>query len=118
MCSSLVLCFVLIQTYVVTGSQSGVSSVDMKLHPRNPRIPLNILHPDAVNQIVAPCYHGKSHVIISLIQDYRHGAPTANNLLVPIGFSIYKVSEYVDRKCSFIKVNSCLSKYLKCNLSL
>ncbi|WAR16557.1 hypothetical protein MAR_031151 [Mya arenaria] len=71
-------------------SESGVSSVDMKLHSRNPRILLNILHPDAINRIVAPGYHGRSHVIVSLMQDYRHGAKTANSLLMPIGFSIYK----------------------------
>ena len=52
----------------VPESESGVSSVDMKLHARNPRILLTILHPDAVNRLVAPGYHGRSHVIISLLQ--------------------------------------------------
>ena len=68
----------------------------IKQHSRNPRMLLNIIHPDAVNEIVAPGYHGKSHMIISLLQDYRHGAPTANSLLVPIGFTIYKVCFNID----------------------
>ena len=79
-------------------SESGVSSVDMKIHSRNPRILMTILHPDATNQIIAPGYHGKSHMVISLLQDYRHGAPTANSLLVPIGFSVYKVLNYFTTK--------------------
>ncbi|KAL4217684.1 Calpain-1 catalytic subunit [Mactra antiquata] len=71
-------------------SDSVLRNIDLKHHVRNPRILLNILHPDAINQIVAPGYYGKSHVIVSLLQDYRHGAKTANSLLVPIGFSVYK----------------------------
>ncbi|XP_060606456.1 uncharacterized protein LOC132758775 isoform X2 [Ruditapes philippinarum] len=77
----------------------------IKQHSRNSRIPFNILHPDAVNEIVAPGYHGKSHLIISLLQDYRHGAPTANSLLVPIGFSIYKTKNPAkDEKRSLSKL--------------
>ena len=71
--------------------ESDILHSDMCTHHRNPRILLSILHPDAVNQIVAVEYHGKSHVIISLLQDYRHGSSTANSLLVSIGFSLYKV---------------------------
>ncbi|XP_052271984.1 uncharacterized protein LOC127872693 [Dreissena polymorpha] len=87
-------------------SESGVSSVDMKLHMRNPRIPLHVLHPDAINRVVAPGYHGKSHVIISLVQDYRHGAKTANSLLMPIGFSVYKTKNPArDEKRSLSKLS-------------
>ncbi|KAH3710459.1 hypothetical protein DPMN_069941 [Dreissena polymorpha] len=78
----------------------------MKLHMRNPRIPLHVLHPDAINRVVAPGYHGKSHVIISLVQDYRHGAKTANSLLMPIGFSVYKTKNPVrDEKRSLSKLS-------------
>jgi len=37
-----------------------------------------------------PTMQSKRHVIVSLLQDYRHGAVTANSLLVPIGFCVYK----------------------------
>lgn len=84
-------CFFYFLIKCFAGNESGVLHSDLYTHSRNPRIHLDIVQPDAVNQIVAPEYHGKCHVIISLLQDYRHGSSTANSLLVSIGFSLYKV---------------------------
>ncbi|KAL5014581.1 hypothetical protein ScPMuIL_008851 [Solemya velum] len=67
------------------GRQEGT-----KMLSENSRIPFVLTRPDATNQIIPHQFHGKCHVIISFLQDYRHGPMTANSLLVPIGFSIYK----------------------------
>ncbi len=63
----------------------------MTSHSKNPRLLFAITKADAINEIVPTCLHGKSHVIISVMQDYRQGSSTANSMLVNIGFALYKV---------------------------
>eukprot|EP00106_Octopus_bimaculoides_P001346 XP_014768788.1 PREDICTED: uncharacterized protein LOC106868161 [Octopus bimaculoides] len=57
---------------------------------QNPRILLTVHKLDAWKSDLDTVFSGRSHVIISLLQDYRHGSSTANNLIQPIGFCIYK----------------------------
>ncbi|KAI0207694.1 hypothetical protein LSAT2_007675, partial [Lamellibrachia satsuma] len=56
----------------------------------NPRIVFVIPRPDAVDAITPPSVQGKSHVIISLLQDYRERARATNSILMVLGFCIYK----------------------------
>ncbi|XP_060069829.1 uncharacterized protein LOC132549877 [Ylistrum balloti] len=73
-----------------TKSMTTVSS-DTKANSGNPRIcfAINSSH-NSNDQISPPPFRGKSHVLISLLQDCRHGPSTANSLLVPIGFGVYR----------------------------
>jgi len=75
----------------VSESMSPGSRDNMDLHSKNPRIHFAVTKLEALNEPVNPTFRGKSHVIMSLLQDYRHGPSTANSLLVPIGFCVYKV---------------------------
>ncbi|KAK7495173.1 hypothetical protein BaRGS_00013583, partial [Batillaria attramentaria] len=67
---------------------SGRSSLD--LHSRSQRHHFHIARREYPDEVSPPTLQGKRHVLVSLMQDYRHGAPTANSLLVPIGFCLYK----------------------------
>lgn len=58
-----------------------------------PRIHFAICKQDVTNEIIPQNYHGKSHVLISLLQDYRRGPTVNNSQLVPIGFCLYKCKQ-------------------------
>ena len=58
-----------------------------------PRVLLTIHKLELWKTDLDPAFSGRSHVIISLLQDYRHGSSTANSLLQPIGFKLYKVKQ-------------------------
>ena len=79
----------------------------MDLHSHNPRIPFDITSTDAASDVIPPHMHDKSHVIISLMQDYRQGTRTSNSMLLAIGFCVYKVTSYKLKKslCSDDKLS-------------
>ncbi|KAK6168051.1 hypothetical protein SNE40_021953 [Patella caerulea] len=80
-----------------TRDRQGVSRADMDAHSRSPRILFSITRTnDIVDPNLTPRMNGKRHVVISLLQDYRHGPSTANSLLLPIGFCLYKAKN-IDR---------------------
>ncbi|OWF34953.1 Calpain-9 [Mizuhopecten yessoensis] len=71
--------------------QMTTGSNDMKTNSNNPRICFAINNGQTSDDTISPPpFRGKSHVLISLLQDCRHGPSTANSLLVPIGFGVYK----------------------------
>lgn len=70
---------------------------DENAYSSNPRIQFAInsrtARTSSDNDLSSPPFHGKSHVLISLLQDCRHGPSTVNSLLVPIGLWVYKVGK-------------------------
>ncbi|XP_069105998.1 uncharacterized protein [Argopecten irradians] len=71
--------------------QMTVGTNEMKTNSYNPRISFAINSGEGVDDIISPPpFRGKSHVLISLLQDCRHGPTTENSLLVPIGFGVYR----------------------------
>ncbi|KAK7092094.1 hypothetical protein V1264_009695 [Littorina saxatilis] len=63
---------------------------NLDLHSRSTRHHFHVSRLEHPDEVSPPTLQGKRHVIVSLLQDYRHGANTANSLLVPIGFCVYK----------------------------
>ncbi len=63
----------------------------MESHSRNPRIHFDIATCDVTDDVTAEALQHKSHVLISLMQDYRQGTRTSNSMLLAIGFCVYKV---------------------------
>ncbi|XP_071143608.1 uncharacterized protein [Mytilus edulis] len=53
-----------------------------------PRVYFTISKPGVINEMIPQNYHGKSHILVSLLQDYRRGSTYGQ--LVPIGFGLYK----------------------------
>ncbi|XP_033726509.1 uncharacterized protein LOC117316119 [Pecten maximus] len=71
--------------------QMTVDLNEMKANSHNPRICFAINSSQASDDTISPPpFRGKSHVLISLLQDCRHGPSTANSLLIPIGFGVYR----------------------------
>ncbi|XP_055879275.1 uncharacterized protein LOC106058299 [Biomphalaria glabrata] len=62
----------------------------MDIHSKTHRVYFLVTRHELKDPLVPPTLQDKRHVLISLIQDYRHGAGTANSLLVPIGFCLYR----------------------------
>ncbi|ESO83134.1 hypothetical protein LOTGIDRAFT_169536 [Lottia gigantea] len=74
-----------------TKDRQGISRSDMDRHSRSPRILFTVSRTNEVlDPNLVPRMQGKRHVIISVLQDYRHGPSTANSLLFPIGFCLYR----------------------------
>ena len=67
----------------------------MESHSRNPRIPFDITTCDASSDVTVEELQHKSHVIVSLMQDYRQGTRTSNSMLLAIGFCVYKVIRHL-----------------------
>ena len=70
---------------------SGGSRFESDMHSKNPRVYFAVTKADEGNEYSSQAFLGKAHVVISLLQDYRHGPSTANSLLFPVGFCVYKV---------------------------
>ncbi|CAL1546101.1 unnamed protein product [Lymnaea stagnalis] len=64
----------------------------LDIHSKTHRVYFLVTRHELKDPLVPPTLQDKRHVLISLIQDYRHGPCTANSLLVPIGFCLYRVS--------------------------
>ncbi|CAD5115104.1 DgyrCDS4113 [Dimorphilus gyrociliatus] len=72
-----------------TLSCSGGPRTNMRQHSRNPRFLFAVNKRDHENFLSpSSSFTGKSHVIISLMQDYRQGSK--GSLLFNIGFALYK----------------------------
>lgn len=79
-----------------SGSKPSSSRANLDLHSRSQRHHFQVTRLEGPDELSPPTLQGKRHVIVSLVQDYRHGAITANSLLVPIGFCLYRVRSRVD----------------------
>ncbi|PVD32071.1 hypothetical protein C0Q70_07499 [Pomacea canaliculata] len=73
-----------------TRSKPSSSRANLDLHSRSQRHHFQVTRLEGPDELSPPTLQGKRHVIVSLVQDYRHGAITANSLLVPIGFCLYR----------------------------
>ncbi|XP_046561732.1 calpain-3-like isoform X1 [Haliotis rubra] len=71
-------------------NRKGLSRSSIEAHSKSPRILFHVSRADVSDDIISPSMQSKRHVLISVLQDYRHGPSTANSLLVPVGFCIYK----------------------------
>ncbi|XP_064597454.1 LOW QUALITY PROTEIN: calpain-1 catalytic subunit-like [Liolophura sinensis] len=70
------------------------------------RVLLTITKPDPVNENIALDFEGRSHVLISLIQDYRRGSSISGILMAHIGFYVYKTKNpEKDEKRSLSKLS-------------
>ncbi|XP_041362152.1 uncharacterized protein LOC121378117 [Gigantopelta aegis] len=78
-----------------TKTRRGISRSNLDEHSKNPRIMFAVAKTDVTDSVTVGM-QGKRHVLISVLQDYRHGPSTANSLLVPIGFCLYK-AKHPDR---------------------
>ncbi|XP_059144005.1 calpain-3-like [Physella acuta] len=68
----------------------------LDVHSKTHRVYFLVTRHEVKDPLVTPTLQDKRHVLISLIQDYRHGPSTANSLLVPIGFCLYR-TKHCDR---------------------
>lgn len=92
-CLSLMVFKVLIFMNVYkTGDMPSSDRTRLDIHTKNQRIYFLVTRDEQRDPLLPPTLQEKRHVLISLLQDYRHGPSTANSLLVPIGFCLYKVS--------------------------
>ncbi|KAH9488425.1 hypothetical protein Btru_052368 [Bulinus truncatus] len=66
----------------------------LDIHSKSHRVYFLVTRHEIKDPLVPPTLQEKRHVLVSLIQDYRHGAGTANSLLVPIGFCLYRTKHY------------------------
>ena len=82
------------------GAKQSACRANLDLHSRSQRHHLHVTRLEHPDEISPPTLQTKRHVIVSLMQDYRHGAVTANSLLIPIGFCVYKVRVSCDRQQS------------------
>ena len=73
-------------------ANSGGPRTNIEMHSLNPRILFDITATDAASDVVPVSLHDRSHVVISLMQDYRQGTRTSNSMLLAIGFCVYRVS--------------------------
>ncbi|GFO35477.1 calpain-13 [Plakobranchus ocellatus] len=68
----------------------------LDLHSRIQRVHFLVTRKELRDPLVPPTLQERRHVLVSLLQDYRHGPSTANSLTIPIGFCLYK-SKHFDR---------------------
>ncbi|GFR83450.1 calpain-13 [Elysia marginata] len=62
----------------------------LDLHSRTQRVHFLVTRKEQRDLLVPPTLQERRHVLVSLLQDYRHGPSTANSLTIPIGFCLYK----------------------------
>ena len=77
---------------MISEANSGGPRTNIEMHSLNPRISFDITATDAASDVVPVSLHDRSHVVISLMQDYRQGTRTSNSMLLAIGFCVYRVS--------------------------
>ena len=77
---------------MISEANSGGPRTNIEMHSLNPRISFDITTTDAASDVVPVSLHDRSHVVISLMQDYRQGTRTSNSMLLAIGFCVYRVS--------------------------
>ncbi|CAG5121257.1 unnamed protein product, partial [Candidula unifasciata] len=75
---------------VWSGEMPSSDRTRLDIHTKNQRIYFLVTRDEQRDPLLPPTLQEKRHVLISLLQDYRHGKLTANSLLVPIGFCLYK----------------------------
>ena len=79
-------------SWMISETNSGGPRTNIEMHSLNPRISFDITATDAASDVVPASLHDRSHVVISLMQDYRQGTRTSNSMLLAIGFCVYRVS--------------------------
>lgn len=67
----------------------SILELDVSNLSKCPRVYFTISKSGVINEMIPQNYHGKSHILVSLLQDYRRGSTYGQ--LVPIGFGLYKV---------------------------
>lgn len=81
----MILCF-------ITEETSGIRSTNLDLLTKCPRMSFMLAGKDVDQKQPHSRSPKKNLVLISLLQDYRHGVENSNNMPVQFGFSLYRVN--------------------------
>lgn len=74
-----------------TESTSGIQPSNLDLLSKCPRIPITLVGKDGEQKQPRSRSPKKNLILISLLQDYRHGIEHSNNMPVQFGFSLFRV---------------------------
>lgn len=74
-----------------TESTSGIQPSNLDLLSKCPRIPITLVRKDDEQKQPRSRSPKKNLILISLLQDYRHGIEHSNNMPVQFGFSLFRV---------------------------